>query len=104
MIKPDLFFALDASPANDTSGDKNQFGQLGKGPLLRIFDRTMVTHRGMREFVLDTAESNNIPYQYFVSPGGTDAGTCAYEHDGIPSSYRYLLTLYSYSRFHYSYR
>ena len=23
MIKPDLFFALDASPANDTSGDKN---------------------------------------------------------------------------------
>ena len=66
MIKPDLFFALDASPANDTSGDKTQFGQLGNGPLLRIFDRSMVTHRGMREFILDTAESNNIPYQYFV--------------------------------------
>jgi len=51
MIKPDLFYALDASPANDTSGDKNAFGQLGKGVLLRIFDRTMVTHRGMREFI-----------------------------------------------------
>ena len=86
MIKPDLFFALDASPANDTSGDKNQFGQLGKGPLLRIFDRTMVTHRGMREFVLDTAESNNIPYQYFVSPGGTDAGRVHTANDGIPSA------------------
>jgi glutamyl aminopeptidase len=57
MIKPDLFYALDASPANDTSGDKNAFGQLGKGVLLRIFDRTMVTHRGMREFILDTAET-----------------------------------------------
>lgn len=34
----------------------------------------MVTHRGMREFILDTAESNHIPYQYFVSQGGTDAG------------------------------
>lgn len=31
MIKPDVFYALDASPANDASGDKNQFGQLGKG-------------------------------------------------------------------------
>ena len=86
MIQPDLFFALDASPANDTSGDKNQFGQLGKGPLLRIFDRTMVTHRGMREFILDTAESNNIPYQYFVSPGGTDAGKVHTQNDGIPSA------------------
>ena len=30
MIKPDIFFALDASPANDASGDKTQFGQLRK--------------------------------------------------------------------------
>lgn len=86
MIKPDLFFALDASPANDATGDKMQFGQLGKGPLLRIFDRTMVTHKGMREFILDTAESNNIPYQYFVSPGGTDAGNVHISNDGVPSS------------------
>lgn len=86
MIQPDLFFALDASPANDVSGDKSQFGQLGNGPLLRIFDRTMVTHRGMREFILDTAETNNIPYQYFVSPGGTDAGRVHTANDGIPSA------------------
>ncbi|WP_427126272.1 M42 family metallopeptidase [Priestia megaterium] len=86
MIKPDLFYALDASPANDTSGDKNAFGQLGKGVLLRIFDRTMVTHRGMREFILDTAETNSIPYQYFVSPGGTDAGRVHTSNNGVPSA------------------
>lgn len=86
MIKPDLFFALDASPANDVTGDRNQFGQLGKGALLRIFDRTMVTHKGMREYILDTAESNNIPYQYFVSPGGTDAGNVHISNNGVPSS------------------
>ncbi|MGE7604626.1 M42 family metallopeptidase [Peribacillus sp. NPDC097675] len=85
MIKPDIFFALDASPANDMSGNKNEFGQLGKGALLRILDRTMVTHRGMREFILDTAESNDIPYQYFVSQGGTDAGKVHIANDGIPS-------------------
>jgi glutamyl aminopeptidase len=86
MIKPDLFYALDASPANDASGNKTEFGQLGKGALLRIFDRTMVTHRGIREFVLDTAEQNHIPYQYFVSQGGTDAGRVHLSNEGVPSA------------------
>ncbi|WP_449537288.1 M42 family metallopeptidase [Ferdinandcohnia sp. Marseille-Q9671] len=86
MINPDIFYALDASPANDMSGDKNAFGKLGQGALLRIFDRTMVTHRGMREFILDTAESNNIKYQYFVSQGGTDAGQVHLSNEGVPSA------------------
>lgn len=86
LIQPDLFFALDASPANDMSGNKDEFGQLGKGTLLRIFDRSMITHKGMREFVLDTAESNNIPYQYFVSQGGTDAGRVHIANEGVPSA------------------
>ncbi|MGM8215659.1 M42 family metallopeptidase [Bacillaceae bacterium W0354] len=86
MIKPDIFFALDASPANDMSGEEKEFGHLGKGALVRIFDRSMVTHRGMREFVLDTAESNNIPYQYFISQGGTDAGRVHMSNEGVPSA------------------
>ncbi|TAA69773.1 M42 family metallopeptidase [Planococcus salinarum] len=86
MINPDIFFALDASPANDADGNKNEFGQLGKGTLLRILDKSMVTHRGMREFILDTAESNNIPYQYFISQGGTDAGRVHQANEGVPSS------------------
>lgn len=85
-VKPDIFYALDASPANDMSGNKDEFGQLGQGALLRIYDRTMVTHRGMREFILDTAEANNIPYQYFISQGGTDAGRVHVSNDGVPSA------------------
>jgi putative aminopeptidase FrvX len=86
MINPDIFYALDASPANDTSGDKNAFGQLGQGALIRILDRSMVTHRGIREFILDTAESNDIPYQFFVSQGGTDAGRVHMSNNGVPSA------------------
>ncbi|MBE1554354.1 M42 family metallopeptidase [Sporosarcina limicola] len=86
MIDPDLFFALDASPANDASGNKNEFGQLGEGILLRILDRTMVTHRGVREFILDMAETHKIPYQYFISPGGTDAGAVHVSNEGVPSA------------------
>jgi len=86
MIKPDIFYALDASPANDIQGSTQEFGHLGKGALLRIFDRTMITHRGLREFILDTAETNDIPYQYFVSQGGTDAGRVHLSNQGVPSS------------------
>jgi putative aminopeptidase FrvX len=86
MIDPDLFFALDASPANDAAGNRNEFGQLGKGTLLRIFDRSMVTHRGMREFILDMAETHQIPYQYFISQGGTDAGRIHMSNEGVPSA------------------
>lgn len=86
MIKPDIFYALDASPANDMTGDDKEFGKLGKGALLRIFDRSMITHRGIRDFVLDTAESNDIPYQYFISQGGTDAGRVHIANEGIPSA------------------
>lgn len=86
MIKPDIFFALDASPANDMTGKKSEFGHLGKGALLRILDRSMVTHRGMKEFILETAETYKIPYQYFVSPGGTDAGRVHQSNEGIPSA------------------
>ena len=60
----------------------------------------MITHRGMRDFVLDTAETNNIPYQYFVSPGGTDAGRVHISNQGVPSAVigvcaRYIHTSHS---------
>ncbi|BAB06976.1 M42 family metallopeptidase [Halalkalibacterium halodurans] len=86
MIEPDIFYALDASPANDATAGKDAFGQLGKGALVRIYDRTMVTHRGIRDFVLDTAETENIPYQFFISQGGTDAGRVHLSGNGVPSA------------------
>ncbi|ENH95796.1 endo-1,4-beta-glucanase [Gracilibacillus halophilus YIM-C55.5] len=86
MIQPDIFYALDASPANDMSGEDQAFGHLGKGALLRIFDRSMITDHGMRDFVLDTAEKYDIPYQYFISQGGTDAGSVHISNQGIPSA------------------
>jgi len=86
LIQPDLFYALDASAAGDMTGDRNAFGQLGRGALLRIYDPTMFTHRGMVEFILDTAETHKIPYQYFISAGGTDAGEVHLQGKGIPSA------------------
>jgi glutamyl aminopeptidase len=85
LIRPDLAFVLDISPANDMNGDKNAFGQLGKGTLLRIIDRSMVTNPTMLEYIRDTAETHRIPYQYFLSPGGTDAGRVHLHGIGVPT-------------------
>lgn len=85
-FNPDLFFAVDCSPANDIKTKKDTFGHLGEGFLLRIQDPGMITLRGMREFLLDTAETHHIPYQYFVSKGGTDAGAAHTMNQGVPSA------------------
>lgn len=86
MIQPDIFFALDAGPANDIPGVTEGFGKLGQGALLRIYDRSLISHKGMREFILDTADSEKIPYQFFVSQGGTDAGRVHTSGNGVPSA------------------
>jgi putative aminopeptidase FrvX len=86
MIQPDIFFALDAGPANDIPGVSEGFGKLGKGALLRIYDRSMITHKGLRDFILDTAETEKIPYQFFISQGGTDAGRVHISGNGVPSA------------------
>ena len=86
MIQPDLFFGLDCSAANDMTGDRNAFGHIGKGALLRIYDPTMFTHRGMVEYIQDTASTHHIPVQYFVSQGGTDAGAVHLNGIGVPST------------------
>ena len=86
LIRPDVALVLDASPANDASGSKTEFGQLGEGALIRILDRVMVMSPEMRDFLLDTASDENIKTQYFVSPGGTDAGRIHMSGQGVPTA------------------
>mgnify|MGYP001085808318 CR=1 FL=1 len=73
-FNPDIFFAVDCSAADDIHTKKGTYGHLGEGTLLRIFDPGLITLPRLREYLLDTAATHNIPYQYFVSKGGTDAG------------------------------
>lgn len=86
MINPDIFFALDAGPAGDMPGaPEDALGKLGEGVMIRIYDNSYVTHKGMREYILDTVESLGVKHQYFVSQGGTDAGRVHMHGKGVPS-------------------
>ena len=85
LMQPDIFFAVDSSAADDTSGGVGHQGRLDQGTLLRVFDPTVVVPLRLKEFLLSTAEDNHIPYQYFVSKGGTDAAAAQSELTGVPS-------------------
>ncbi|KAA8325570.1 glutamyl aminopeptidase [Leuconostoc carnosum] len=85
LLKPNIFFAIDSSAADDVSGAAQHQGVLDQGTLLRVFDPTVVMPVRLKEFLLSTAEDNHIPYQYFVSKGGTDAAAAQSELTGIPS-------------------
>lgn len=82
MFNPDVFIALDASPAADIlSGDG--FGTLGEGYLLRFMDRVAIMNQGMKKWFISLSEANKTKYQYFYSPGGTDAGNAQFAHSGV---------------------
>ncbi len=85
LMQPDIFFAVDSSAADDKNGGAGHQGRLDQGTLLRVFDPTVVVPLRLKEFLLSTAEDNHIPYQYFVSKGGTDAAAAQSELTGVPS-------------------
>ena len=86
MIKPDVVFVVDCSPGNDMDGGVNANGKLGEGFLVRLQDRTMVLRPNMREKLVALAQSNDIKYQYYTSPGGTDGGEFHQALHGIPTA------------------
>ncbi|GGI40453.1 M42 family metallopeptidase [Mammaliicoccus stepanovicii] len=86
LIKPDIALVVDCSPANDMKGHVGLSGALGEGVLVRILDRTMILSERMKEYLLNTIEENEIQYQYFQSPGGTDGGEIHKALTGIPTA------------------
>lgn len=87
-IKPDIGFGVDVGIAGDTPGvtDNEADSKLGKGPQIILYDASMVSHKGVRELVVETAEENDIPFQYAsIAGGGTDSGSIHLTANGVPS-------------------
>lgn len=83
LVNPDVAIVFDCSPANDTNGKKDEFGQLGSGPLVRFIDANYLPHRGFLNHYIDVLEENKLPYQYYQSMGGTDAGAFHKAFEGV---------------------
>ncbi|MBY7143201.1 M42 family metallopeptidase [Virgibacillus sp. NKC19-3] len=87
-IEPDIGFGVDVGIAGDTPGisDKDAASKLGKGPQIILYDASMISHKGVREFIVNTADEHEIPYQYAtMAGGGTDSGSIHLTANGVPS-------------------
>jgi len=90
-FNPDLAIAVDSTPAFDLpreDGEENTVYNccLGKGPAIYISDIGTISDPRLIRFLVQTAESHKIPYQ-FRQPGsgGTNAGSIHKSQAGIPS-------------------
>ena len=88
-IEPDIAFVLEGTVCDDLpkKRDVSPTTRLGGGPAITLMDRTFIADRGLVNLLVETAEENNIPYQ-FKQPvvGGTDAGAIHLTKEGIPSA------------------
>lgn len=88
LVQPDIGFAVDVGVAGDTPGitEQEATGTMGDGPQVLLYDASMISHKGLRELVIETAEEKDIPYQFgVIAGGGTDAGAIHISNNGVPS-------------------
>lgn len=99
-IEPDIAFGVDVGIAGDTPGvtEKEAMGKMGKGPQIILYDASMVSHKGLRDLVVNVADELEIPYQYDAMPGGgTDSGAIHVAHHGVPALSITIATRYIHS-------
>ncbi|MRG87650.1 M42 family metallopeptidase [Salinibacillus xinjiangensis] len=99
-IKPDIGFGVDVGIAGDTPGvsDKDASSKMGDGPQIILYDASMVSHKGLRDFVVETADKNDIPYQFdSMAGGGTDSGSIHLTANGVPALSITIATRYIHS-------
>lgn len=100
LIKPDIGFGVDVGIAGDMPGvsDHEADSELGKGPQIVLYDASMVSHKGVRDFIIETADEHKIPYQYTtIAGGGTDSGSIHLTANGVPSLSITIATRYIHS-------
>lgn len=88
LIKPNVGLILDISVATDMpglEGDKVTPVVLGEGPVLTVYDSSMMPNEKLIDLIIDTADQEEIPLQFaVVARGGTDGGRIHLLEDGVP--------------------
>jgi putative aminopeptidase FrvX len=85
-VAPDLALAVDVTSTGDTPEARTMAVSLGDGPAIKVKDGGMLAHPGVKNWLVETAEANEIPYQLEVLLGGsTDARAIQTSRAGVPS-------------------
>ncbi len=88
-INPDIAIVIEGTTAADVpENEEHRYSTtLGEGPALTIRDRSIVVNKKLLQELINTAEKNNIPYQFRrTTAGGNDAGVINISREGIPAA------------------
>jgi len=84
--EPDIAVAVDVTLTGDTPECPPMAVELGAGPAIKIKDGGMLTHVGVKEWLLRTAQEAGIPFQREVLVAGTtDASAIQTTRAGVPA-------------------
>lgn len=86
-IHPDIAICFEGCPADDTFQEDWMIQTaLRKGPMLRHFDKSMITNPRFQRYALDLAKTLDIPCQESVrSGGGTNGAMLHVSNHGTPT-------------------
>jgi endoglucanase len=89
LVNPDIAFICETGPAQDTPGNETPpLVMLGKGPKINLYDRGMIPHLKLRDFVIEAAQRAKIPCQLDVSEQSINDGAYIHLHAaGVPTIY-----------------
>lgn len=83
-IEPDVAVAVDATRVGDTPEAHPMAVSLGDGPAIKVMDSGMLTHPGVKRWMIQTAEEADIAYQREVlERGSTDARAMQLSRTGV---------------------
>lgn len=83
-IEPEIALAIDVTDTGDTPECEKMAVRLGGGAAVKLYDRSIICHKSVRESLINLAKKHNIPYQLEVmTDGGTDAGAIHTSKTGV---------------------
>ncbi len=88
-IDPDRAVVVEGTTAADVpDNEEHRYSTtLDEGPAFTIRDRSLISNRSLLQNLIETAENNNITYQFRrTTAGGNDAGVIHLTREGIPSA------------------
>lgn len=86
-VAPEIGIAVDVCPVGDTPQAHPMAVELGGGAAINVKDASVISHPGLRNWLVKVAEENNIAYQLEVlEAGGTDAGAMQRSREGVAAT------------------
>ncbi|MEA2030888.1 MAG: M42 family metallopeptidase [candidate division Zixibacteria bacterium] len=84
---PDVGIIVDTGIARDMPPEgMDREERLGAGPAVLFYDAVMIPNLKLRDLVIETAETKDIPYHLtYMERGGTDGGSVHKSRIGVPS-------------------